>query len=1562
MSKASIKKRGSTFESVSTETVSSGSFSQLQNMSASNKSIHTPHSEMPEVNGNDTPVTEEEKVQEDDVKEMPQSVSESVSVLVRADAPELGTSESVALNTEEPADVIESMFPWRDNFFEKIEKRSIAMQNNVINKFLLQKELDKKMDKKFPLDDLANEWLNDDKRTLDTQTYLLEKLLPTLMPGVEKMLMEVEKRKLLGLNRRTNFNPINYLGEYLMRHNPKYQKELPESSYLKAMKNVTKEMKTRIPDTPFNRVFKMKKEVNEKQEQREHISKIKICVGMMRKEALAMQFKEWLLDTNGMIPLPVIQNAAGAFLDTPAGRKAAALYQPLEFLGSMKDRRDEEGFIEEIFPCVKDLTSEMFTDFLKHLCLCADDFWEIVKRDRWRQKFLNLFLACDAGKMGFLDRERTLTLLENFYDKSPKIVKKLFRNPRYWPFIEFGDIEPAELWGDLEDERSPFESLEQIGAGEMRTPLFAIENQSSQYYTEEVEEEECEHTIISWPTTVMTYGDDSEPQETMNDEEEVVHEDVRRSSEQTQDDVGSTEELPLKSQTKKRLSQEAKQGETSTEEGESSAKEGEPSEAQGEPAKEEGEPAKEEGEPAKEEGEPAKEEGDLIKEEGEPAKEEGEPAKEEREPAKEEGDPAKEEGEPAKEEGEPAKEEGEPAKEDGRPIEPSSSQGSLGKQRDSVEEKRDSGMEARKSSGGPAKEDGSATEQKSSTTRAQEPGGEQEESSKRPQEPSMSAAEPGQVPTEKKASIEQKEAASLEESTALQEKSSQNISTDSPEEEKVEVQLKDSKSTTEENLPETGDKDTSCELRSQLIEGKPWSGELLTSDLSKTYMKYGEKKQAYLVSDDPRFSELRPIILKMQSQEESKIRSLFTKSYLTVPQFVQLLEMFVGNGVPPGVMKKFLHFLRKNYVETHEEKMNRLVKIHQETMEMRRKILLEALFRKWDNEGSGFLDLYEVDKLLFTYKEGMEKVSMMKAKLYMKLPRPHPGNEVRLNADQFGNYIELVVAELTGNENEVFDNVVEFLMMSLKRNHTEQLRSTARQKWLQRIQQAAETSGVCLEPVYTAVLEALTKDAEVHGNKKISAYIALLEENKTMPKRGNVLLRNVACTKEDAPFLLKQALYRDMKGISFTVVDQGKPIHVPQVQKHGNIHFWNPSREQKDCKGSFLAVPLEDAYKRSFGILGVDTLRDTSRKSIFVAHEISFYQGVANAFSIAYHYVHSREHILHVIATAVSWLRIVAPSIRNITTFLVEPGPDQDSDYVLRKMMYLDNKRHMLIFASPAILHRRENLFRDYIFRSIDTSEVIFTYALGNYHVVVPIRDRKGQALGLLDFTTAQKKMLSVQEYKDLQKMLKIVQEACNEILGECSGKIQKKYVLEMEHKGEVQRAGVLFLHIMLKEVQGRIRELNPQAFQELKYYYDQFLPMMYDPPLIGKGPPKPHTLVHDILKTILLILHPEWENTETVEDWGQCKEHITNDLIASLCIFDPTTENVKVDPDLISKFTKGNPRKIVWLQQSIAIEYLYHWALTCLCLIELKSKLEGKYAPPLPPGEMAPNRLQVRF
>lgn len=48
---------------------------------------------------------------------------------------------------------------------------------------------------RVPLDLLAREWLDERKAPADTRAYLVEKLLPTLVVGIEKLLTEVSGRR-----------------------------------------------------------------------------------------------------------------------------------------------------------------------------------------------------------------------------------------------------------------------------------------------------------------------------------------------------------------------------------------------------------------------------------------------------------------------------------------------------------------------------------------------------------------------------------------------------------------------------------------------------------------------------------------------------------------------------------------------------------------------------------------------------------------------------------------------------------------------------------------------------------------------------------------------------------------------------------------------------------------------------------------------------------------------------------------------------------------------------------------------------------------------------------------------------------------------------------------------------------------------------------------------------------------------------------------------------------------------------------------------------------------------
>lgn len=143
---------------------------------------------------------------------------------------------------------------WKENLFERVEARTRAMRQKIIDKDNLKKELEKKAEKKIPKDNLAKEWFNIENMTVDDRVYLLDKLLPTLVLGVEKMLMQVEKKKFLTeVDIPTKFDPINYLGEYLMRNNPYYIKGSGVSGYQRVIREVTEDLKIHVTNTISNR-------------------------------------------------------------------------------------------------------------------------------------------------------------------------------------------------------------------------------------------------------------------------------------------------------------------------------------------------------------------------------------------------------------------------------------------------------------------------------------------------------------------------------------------------------------------------------------------------------------------------------------------------------------------------------------------------------------------------------------------------------------------------------------------------------------------------------------------------------------------------------------------------------------------------------------------------------------------------------------------------------------------------------------------------------------------------------------------------------------------------------------------------------------------------------------------------------------------------------------------------------------------------------------------------------------------------------------------------------------
>ncbi|KAH0511578.1 EF-hand calcium-binding domain-containing protein 5 [Microtus ochrogaster] len=348
-----------------------------------------------------------------------ESRSASMNVVLRRPA-------KVILGLDESELKFKAQLPWKNNLNERVEARAQAMQQKMLEKDMLKREQERKTAKQLPRDDLAKEWFDIESMTLTTRAYLLDKLLPTLIPGVEQMLMQVEKKKLLSkADIPTKFDPINYLGEYLMRNNTLYIKDPGMSGYQRVMREVTEELKVHVPDTISNRVSKMKEKVKQKRQQREYISTVKVKVATMRKQALEEQFGEWILDPRGMIPIAVV----GETMHAKREPASMCSWSNLKFIAGYTLERGCLAVLPRVCATavplhrqdyisshVGDLKSEVFEELLKHLCHRAEEFREIIKSDMRRQMFAELFLYCDSGKVVLL------AFLDAIYEAKPKVL------------------------------------------------------------------------------------------------------------------------------------------------------------------------------------------------------------------------------------------------------------------------------------------------------------------------------------------------------------------------------------------------------------------------------------------------------------------------------------------------------------------------------------------------------------------------------------------------------------------------------------------------------------------------------------------------------------------------------------------------------------------------------------------------------------------------------------------------------------------------------------------------------------------------------------------------------------------------------------------------------------------------------------------------------------------------------------------------------------------------------------------------------------------------------------
>ncbi|CAE1312079.1 unnamed protein product [Acanthosepion pharaonis] len=544
--------------------------------------------------------------------------------------------------------------------------------------------------------------------------------------------------------------------------------------------------------------------------------------------------------------------------------------------------------------------------------------------------------------------------------------------------------------------------------------------------------------------------------------------------------------------------------------------------------------------------------------------------------------------------------------------------------------------------------------------------------------------------------------------------------------------------------------------------------------------------------------------------------------------------------------------------------------------------MTDTLFDKWDNEGSGYLELNHVESVMSTYKGGSEIDAIKKAKFNLKSRI----SDEKLSKREFRYFVQDITNNISGQfEYEYF---IDYLTDSVELSQLERVRGNARKMWLNSIVNAGKTNGTHLSPVFNKVFSTLCKDAEIHGGgKKISAYIALLVTNHKDPKeRGENFLHYMAATPDHAEFVKGKILYRDMKGVSFLCVDKGIPVYVPKVKTHGNIHFWNQSNWKTENQGSFLVIPLKDQGKRVFGVLGIDTTNDSHEKTVFLTHEINFYQGVAKVFSIAYHQV---EH----------------------------------QDILLKKLSVTTPKGNTIRFAKPSCLKRKDSLFRDYLFRCVDNSETVSADAYGQHRLAFPLRDKEGMVSFVVDISIGSTlKQLPNYENRELLRMLRLLQVAHREITNELKEGESCKMVLAAEQLTDNLRVEVMFDRLLLLDLRDNVSKLDMQAFAELRSY---------------TAPPP---VIREVLKAVLSVFYQKESEEGLFDDWTVTRNYINQQLCQKIAQYDPTALDDLIEVEKMEEKLKDIPHGEVAKHGSVPTEHLFNWLFVCISLIEhLKNK-----------------------
>ena len=132
---------------------------------------------------------------------------------------------------------------------------------------------------------------------------------------LERLLTEVSLREIAECEEaQPDFNPVNYLAQYLMRNNPRYSNFVEAHPYCRTMHEVTEKLKRMAFSVDENKLAGLKLRMRQRREERERKEEVQTQEEGRREGVLREVFARWSAEGREEVSLGQVSRTPAAWV------------------------------------------------------------------------------------------------------------------------------------------------------------------------------------------------------------------------------------------------------------------------------------------------------------------------------------------------------------------------------------------------------------------------------------------------------------------------------------------------------------------------------------------------------------------------------------------------------------------------------------------------------------------------------------------------------------------------------------------------------------------------------------------------------------------------------------------------------------------------------------------------------------------------------------------------------------------------------------------------------------------------------------------------------------------------------------------------------------------------------------------------------------------------------------------------------------------------------------------------------------------------------------------------